>query len=372
MKKARLIVADSENCADMLYATGFNASDPFVYYAVDGREFVVVSQLELARAKSECHSHIKVNDMDDYFSKSDKGRGLKDLVSKVAQVVGVDLWEVPPDFPLIYADALRKLNYNITCVDSLFFPQREIKTEDEINKVIDAMAITELGMKRAIQVLEESEICDNCVVWHKKTLTSEVLRAEIEVELIRNGASPFHTIVASGKQSAEPHNTGSGVILANQPIVIDIFPRVVKNGYWGDMTRTFVKGRASNEVRLAFRAVKEARDNAKAVIKAGITGEQAHKVAFDTLKQHGFETGQKDGVYFGFTHGLGHGVGLEIHEEPRVSPRNKDVLKIGQIITVEPGLYYPEWGGIRLEDIGVVRDDHFQCFNTVATELEIP
>jgi hypothetical protein len=134
----------------------------------------------------------------------------------------------------------------------------------------------------------------------------------------------------------------------------------------------FVKGTASNVVKRAYQAVKEARDKSKSMIKNGTTGLDAYNVALETLNNFGFETGTKDGVAFGFIHGLGHGVGLEIHEAPRVSPANKNGLSSGNVITVEPGLYYPEWGGIRLEDIGVVRDDHFECFNSFPTELEIP
>lgn len=373
MKKARLIVADSESNADLLYACGFSAPDNFVYYAENNEEFIVVSKLELSRAQVESHNHIKVKDIDDYFSKDEKKRGMKELLQKITETVDAGQWEVPSNFPLGYADFLRSRGVCIECVDDLFFPEREVKNESEISKIAEAVQKTERGMKRAILVLEESTINDNnTVLWNGQVLTSEILRAEIEVELIRNGAAPFHTIVACGKDSAEPHNAGSGPIYAHQTIVVDIFPRVVKNGYWGDMTRTFVKGTAPDVVRRAYQAVKEARDNAKNMIQSGVTGELAHSVAFDTLKKHGFETGQKNGIHYGFIHGLGHGVGLEIHEAPRVSPNNTNSLQSGNIITVEPGLYYPEWGGIRLEDIGVVRDDAFECFNTVPSELEIP
>ena len=369
----RLIVADSENNADLLYACGFNACDPFVYFAIDDRESIAVSRLEFSRAKSESHSHIEVFDVDDFFSESEKKRGINDLLLKISEKETVTNWEVPEDFPLAIADFLRANNYLVSCADGLFFPERECKNESEIDKIKDAMKSTEKGMRRAIQVLKEAVINDDSTVnWNDKQLTSDLLRAEIEVELIRNGAAPFHTIVSCGKHSSEPHNAGSGPIYAHKTIVVDIFPRVVKSGYWGDMTRTFVKGKADDIVKRAYTAVKEARDNAKAMIKTGTTGAAAFKVAFDTLVEHGFETGQNEVGHYGFIHGLGHGVGLEIHEAPRVSLNNKNGLEAGNIITIEPGLYYPEWGGIRLEDIGVVRDDSFQCFNTVPSELEIP
>ena len=162
---------------------------------------------------------------------------------------------------------------------------------------------------------------------------------------------------AGGVQGSQPHNAGSGVLYAHTPIVMDIFPRSAETGYWGDLTRTVVKGRAESIVKRAYEAVFEAREHAKSIIRSGLTGAFVHNEAAKVLEKHRFYTGKTDRADFGFFHGLGHGVGLDIHENPRLSPRADTVLAPRSVITIEPGLYYPEWGGIRLEDMVYLKED---------------
>jgi len=181
------------------------------------------------------------------------------------------------------------------------------------------------------------------------------------------------TICAGGSQSACPHDAGSGVLYAGTPIVMDVFPRSMTSGYWGDLTRTMVKGRAPEVVKRAYHAVLEAREHAKTLIRPGAVPEEIHNAAAAMLEKRGFLTGRNDVGDFGFFHGLGHGVGLEIHEAPRLSLRNRTPLKGGEIVTVEPGLYYPEWGGIRLEDMVYVEPSGAcRCLTQVEDFLEIP
>ena len=154
---------------------------------------------------------------------------------------------------------------------------------------------------------------------------------------------------------------------------MDVFPRSMTSGYWGDLTRTMVKGKAPEVVKKAYAAVFEAREFAKTLIRPGAIPEDIHRAAEGVLEKHGFMTGRNDAGDFGFFHGLGHGVGLEIHEAPRLSLRNRTPLKGGEIITVEPGLYYPEWGGIRLEDMVYVESSgSCRCLTEVEDFLEIP
>ena len=165
------------------------------------------------------------------------------------------------------------------------------------------------------------------------------------------------TICAGGLQGAQPHNTGSGVLLADYPVVLDIFPRSATTGYWGDLTRTVVKGTPSDFMRRAYDAVLEAREFAKSCIRIGAIPSEIHKCAENILFKHGFSTGCDEKGDYGFFHGLGHGVGLDIHEGPRISPRNSEPLKAGVVVTDEPGLYYPDQGGIRLEDMVYLNDE---------------
>ena len=203
-------------------------------------------------------------------------------------------------------------------------------------------------------------------------VTSEFLRAELEGNFKKMGYSASRTIIAHGPQGAEPHNIGSGPIRQGEPIVADIFPRSDTTGYWGDMTRTFVKGKAAPVVKRAFNAVLKASETAKSLLRSGAIASEVHNAASEVLKNAGFQTGRtKEGLPCGFFHGLGHGVGLEIHEAPRVSPLNPKPLQAGNVVSIEPGLYYPEWGGIRLEDLVAVTRDSFRNFNTMGMELEL-
>ena len=217
------------------------------------------------------------------------------------------------------------------------------------------------------------EVSDKLILAQGELLTSEILRSEIDVAMVRRGMLPTGTICAGGAQAAQPHNTGSGPLRADWPIVMDIFPRSAESGYWGDLTRTVVKGRASELVRRAYDAVLSARELGKSLVKVGAIPAEIHLAAARKMEEAGFRTGRSDKADFGFFHGLGHGVGLDIHEAPRLSPRNRIPLRGGEIVTVEPGLYYPEWGGIRLEDLMYVSPDGpARCLTEAEDFLEIP
>ncbi len=258
---------------------------------------------------------------------------------------------VPADFPLALADEMRGAGLNVTAEASPFFPERVSKSPAEITAITASQRAAEAGLARAVDILRASEISGDYLFWQGKNLTSEILRAEIDCEILRCGALPTGTICAGGSQGAQPHNAGSGTLKANSPIVMDIFPRSPHSGYWGDLTRTVVRGKAAGTVRKAYEAVLEAREYCQKLIRIGAFGAEIHCAAEAILEKHGFYTGSNSAGQFGFFHGLGHGVGLDIHENPRLSPRARTPLQGGEVVTVEPGLYYPEWGGIRLENL---------------------
>ena len=371
MKKADLIVADSEKSADMLYASGFRAPDPFIYYRRGDEKGIVLSVLEHDRGIRERHPWVKIHRLEEFSS---GGGDTAEVIQALANYLGITEYIVPKDFPLYLADALRGSGLQVACKKDDFFPERRYKSSNEISKISLAMRITEKGMRCACRILAEAHICSNSntLVWQEKTLTSEILRSEINLELMRHGAVAESTIVACGPHSAEPHNTGSGPLFAAKPLVIDIFPRLADTGYWGDITRTFVKGRAPEIVKKAFAAVKATRDYSKELIMAGAVPATVYGEAVKKLEEYGFPTGIKDGRNYGFFHSLGHGVGLEIHENPRMGPKNQTALTGGEVVTVEPGVYYPEWGGVRLEDMVVVTAAGCECITDFETILEIP
>ncbi|MDO9541221.1 MAG: M24 family metallopeptidase, partial [Kiritimatiellia bacterium] len=186
-----------------------------------------------------------------------------------------------------------------------------------------------------------------------KPLTSAAVRDRIDNTARDFGCVCYGTIVAGGRQAVNPHETGWGTLKADEPIVIDIFPQHIKSGYWGDLTRTIVRGTPSPEIQKMYSAVRDAQKTAISKIKPGVTAKKIHNIAVDLFKERGFFTGAKNGKQVGFIHGIGHGIGFEIHENPSVRPVETK-LKEGNVITIEPGLYYHSRGAIRIEDVVLV------------------
>lgn len=364
-----LILASSDKDSNITYASGFHAPDPFIYYSVPDHKGIVVSKLERARAASEAHSGIIVSEMGDFVD-STAQLGMKEVLLAVTERFSGLKWRVPSDFPFFAAKFLENAGVELECVDGQFFPRRQFKTEDEITKIIQGQRLAERGMVKAAEMLSSAEIADDgTLILDGDQLTSERVRFEIDVEIMRGGGRASDTIVSCASAASEPHNLGSGPLLAEATIVIDIFPKG-SDGYHGDLTRTFVVGDPSDIVIAAYEAVRKARDESKKFLKAGVIPSEAHKLASDILRASGFETTKRDGVNRGFFHGLGHGLGLDVHEAPSLSSRNSRPLEVGDVMTVEPGLYYPEWGGVRLEDVVVIRENNCETLTNCPTILD--
>ncbi len=360
MAHARLIYADSEASADLFYATRFFAPDPFLFLQTpNGETHIVVSSLEIDRARRTSTTDA-VHNFDAIKSRwqtahPDQTGSSAKLILFFLQEQGIHQLKTPSNFPLLLADQLRAGNIDIQPDEQSFWPQRAIKTPEEIAFIETALEITASGMATAIEMIRTATIgLDNQLMSAGTPLTSERVRGEIHATLVRSGAAPHHTIVAGGGQGADPHEEGSGTLYAHQPIILDIFPRMEKSGYWGDMTRTVCRGTPPQRLSQAWEAVKAAQEIAFKTIRHGASGAAIHAAVTDTLTQAGFVTStDAQGRQGGFFHGTGHGLGLEIHEAPRISSRD-EILQAGHVVTVEPGLYYPEMGGVRLEDVVVV------------------
>lgn len=347
MKKIiRLIIGSGESCADIRYASGISTPDSFIFYVYDEIRCAIMSPLEIDRARANAKPGVTVAAESEY-----NGPRRVEILSAIAERCHCRDFLVPGDFPLALAEKMRHAGLTVAVAEDSFFPEREFKASAEVQFITAAQRAAEAGLARAVDILKKSSIDGEYLAYNGKVLTSEFLRAEIDCEILRNGMLPTGTICAGGSQCAQPHNAGSGPLKAHAPVVMDIFPRSPESGYWGDLTRTVVRGRASAVVRRAYEAVLEAREYCKSLIRPGAFGAEIHCAAEGILEGHGFFTGSNDAGQFGFFHGLGHGVGMEIHENPRLSPRARTALRGGEVVTVEPGLYYPEWGGIRLEDL---------------------
>jgi Xaa-Pro aminopeptidase len=354
-----LIIASSENSADLLYRTRFFAPDPIIFIEHKGKKIIILSDLELDRGKEEA-SVDEVLSFSEYRkklpSRKRKQAGFTDITNLIFKERRIKSALVPGDFPIKYADELRKLGYRIRYKEGLFFEERLKKTPEEVKFIADSIRKTERAMEHAIEKISSSKIRDGKLFLNGSLLTSEVIKGEINSELSRLGCAASNTIVACAVQSSMPHNRGEGPILANQPIVIDIFPRSQESGYFGDMTRTVVKGEPSEALEKMYQTVLKGQRLGLSLIKHGTNVKDIHGAIVEFFKKSGFETGMIDGKQQGFIHSTGHGLGLDLHEPPRVSFTDT-TLEEGNVITVEPGLYYEKLGGVRIEDVVVVKKD---------------
>lgn len=369
---SRLIVAASDHDPDMLYATRMFAPDAFIFLEHQGKRTIVLSDLEIDRGRREAHADEIVAYSE--FEKELQGKGKKSpafekVLAHFLVKRRVHSAIVPDNFPLRFAEELADMNIRVQASNGLFWPAREAKTEEELRLMRRASSITEKGMARGMEVLAACKARRNKRLdWFGRVLTSEILRAEIESAILHAGGLPANTIVAGGDQACDPHERGSGPLFADSLIILDIFPRDAASGYYGDMTRTVVRGRASEEQRKLWETVREGQSLALKRMKPGADGLAVHNEVKKLFTDRGFATEVRDGRQVGFFHGTGHGLGLEIHEFPRFQ---KTVFKLGQVLTVEPGLYYPGLGGVRIEDTAVVTETGNRVISRFEKRLEI-
>jgi Xaa-Pro aminopeptidase len=371
-KPARLIVAASETDPDMLYTTKFWAPDPFIFLQRNGKRTLVLSDLEIDRGRKQADADefLMFSELEgEVQGKSKNAPAYEKVLAHFLKKRGIKSAIVPANFPLGYAEELTANKIRVRATNGIFWPEREAKSDKEVKMMGDALRITEKGLKRAIEVLKESKPgSGKRLRWRGKTLTSEILRAEIDSAILRTGGVPLGTIVAGGDQACDPHERGFGPLYADSLIILDVFPRDAKTGYFGDMTRTVLRGRASDAQRKLWDTVKGGQALALKRIKAGVDGMAIHKAIQKFFASRGFPTEIRKGRRVGFFHGTGHGLGLEIHEHPRLQ---KVVLKDRQVLTVEPGLYYPGLGGVRLEDVVLVTETGCKILSRFRKQLEI-
>jgi Xaa-Pro aminopeptidase len=375
-KSTILLYAASEIDSNMLYATNFFAPDPYTFIKTkQGKRIMVMSDLEIDRAKatSTAHRVLSLSHYQEQATLRMKGKTPHhaDVISEVFKDLKIRSAVVPENFPASMADRLRKHGIHISIQPDPFFPERLYKTADEVKEIRKALKACEAGMQAAKDVLIKSKIRKGYVEYKGKRLTADFLRKCINSTVFDLGYLPSHTIVAPGKHGCDPHDEGHGPIRANSPIIIDIFPRSEKNGYFGDITRTFVKGKAPEKIAKMYRAVYEGQTGALRAIRDGVKAKDIHQTILDLFEKKGFATGQIDGRMQGFFHGTGHGLGLDIHEPPRIAI-NDVILKKGMVVTVEPGLYYYPIGGIRIEDTIAITKTGIKNLTRFSKTLEIP
>lgn len=366
--RSMLLYSGSFKDANMFYLTGFLAPDPFIFLKkVDEDPLIVVSQMELPRAKKESkvkdvRSYHEYNYMKIVRSASNPRVGGMKFIAHVAKKElgkGKPIY-VPPNFSVMLADVLRSEGLRVKPVFGVVEKARETKERDELEAIASVQKNVEEATSRAIELIANAEIGSDGTLLHreggkKKSLTAGKVRAVFDRTFSERGCvAEEETIVACGPKSARPHYAGDAedVLKANQPIILDVFPRSVKGRYVSDMTRTVVKGRASKSVKRMFESVFAVRNAVLDALRAGVSGSAMQELCFKMFEKAGYETvrGGKQ-TSKGYVHGLGHGVGLEVHEGPSLGELYKFPLEEHNVVTVEPGLYNPRVGGTRIEDV---------------------
>ena len=355
--QALLMVSASEGDANMLYAAGFFVPDPFIYFRHKNTAYVVMSDLEIDRAKRQARADrvLSLSQQQRKLRKLGKAPTFIEILVLLFRERGIRSLLVPANFSVLLADQLRAKGFSVQVKRDPFFAEREIKNNEEVRQIAESLRVAVLGLVAGIRVLKRTKFGrDGYLYLNGTKLTSETLKTAVNTTIMAQGWLPSHTIISSGNQCVDPHHEGTGPIKANTSIIFDIFPRSQKNGYFGDLSRTVVRGRASERLKKIYATVQDGQKIGFDLIRDGLNGKEVHQKILDLFASRGFRTGKINGRMQGFFHGTGHGLGLDIHEAPRIAPVDA-TLKAGHVVTVEPGLYYLGVGGVRLEDVVLVQ-----------------
>jgi len=375
MKKppdARLIYAASETDADILYPTAFFAPDPFLFIQKGRTRYLVMSDLEMDRARKQATVD-RVLSWTKVAAPVEKG-GKKarpaEVIALALRQLGLRRAAVPESFPLGLAMELDARGVRLDLLPDPFWPEREIKEPREVRAIELSLRAAEAGLLAGIEALRGCRVRSGWLWRDGRRFTAEDLRSVVNTRMMSDGYLPSHTICAHGDQAVDPHEEGHGPIRANTPIVMDIFPRSEKTGYFGDLTRTVVRGKASFALHQLYAIVHEGVRLGHRRLREGVEGMDVHREIQALFERQGYPTGVQDGRMQGFFHGTGHGVGLQIHEAPSLGKRPNQ-LRAGHVVTVEPGLYYLGLGGVRIEDMALVTRAGSRCLTRVPKQLEV-
>jgi len=378
-----LFYADGYRFPDVYHATRFLAPDPVI--ALEGIEelVLVVSSLEEGRARKESRATTVVN-MNEFGAQELSARGISGtefwatLMKRFLDARSIRRVSVPPYFPLAEADRLREMGVELVVANDLR-ERRRTKRPDEIDAIEAAQRATEAGWREGVDAIRRAKMRpDKTLELDGAVFTAERLRAIVEAALLARGYASDGAICAPGAQAADPHQIGTGPLHAGEPIVMDIFPQHKQTRYWADMTRTVSKGEPPAPIRKIYDVVMRAQDAGITALRPGVTGREVHELVEDIIWEAGYDTlrpGQKkdpaDPTPRGFIHSTGHGVGLEIHEAPAIARSGTKPLLVGDVVTIEPGVYDPVIGGVRLEDMLVITETGARNLTQAPRELVV-
>jgi Xaa-Pro aminopeptidase len=360
-----LIYADTIRSPEMRHEVPIGIGDAFLYAELDGVRHIVISSIELPLVEKldglEVHAAEEFG-MDELRRSGVAGSEIWDeLAVRAVRGLGVEAAHVPAAFPLLLADRLRAEGVELTPDRGLFDRRRRVKSGAELEGIRRAQAAAEAGMGAARDLLARAPRNGGGLEDDGEPLTTGRVKTAIRLAFIAHGATCDEFVVSHGSQSAIGHHLGEGRLAPDEPILIDIWPRDDASACSADMTRTFVVGEPSAEVAEWHRLCLEALDRAVADIRAGVSGRSVYDGSCEIFEAAGYPTQRTkqpgEVLADGFYHSLGHGVGLEVHEEPGLGISGHDELVAGDVLAIEPGLYRAGGGGVRLEDLVLVPED---------------
>jgi Xaa-Pro aminopeptidase len=377
MKHDAILMYSSTESADMRHVIPHDVHDAFLYAEVGDAKFTAIKSLEAARMQGV--PGMTVFPLEtlgfDGFRAEGQSPAIAELNSLVAACVriGITAASVPPTFPLEVADHLRANGIVLDVDREEFVLRRRVKTPTELAGIRRAQVAAEAGVATVAAALERATIgADGGLLLDGEPLTCENLKIDIRAAFLRNGCDDAGLIVAHGEQTCIGHHAGSGQIFEGEPITVDICPRDQESGGNSDMTRTFVKGEVDEELAFYYRIVKESFDNTLAAIRPGLPVAELHRISCEPIIAAGQPTqlnkAPGEVLTEGYFHSLGHGIGLEVHEDPSLN-QNDAVLIAGDVIAIEPGCYRQGFGGVRLEDIVLVTETGYELITDYPYEL---
>ena len=378
MADAVLIYGDSFRSADMRHAVPLGVPDPFLYAEEHGTRHVFTSSMEAARVRELGLFEVHIGEELGFDELLQSGLGWREIGAQLAvravAGIGVTRASVPENFPVWLADRLRAEGIELDVDQELFDDRRRAKTEAQVAGLRRAQRAAEAAMDTCRDLLRRSEIVGDELRLDGEQLTVERVKADMNVAFATHDTTADEYIVAPGAQGAVGHDMGSGPIPPHAPLVVDIFPRDNGSAVFTDMTRTFVVGDVPDDVREWHRLCKEALDAAVAEVRAGAETRAVFDITCDIFEAAGEPTQRTktpgEPLVDGFFHGLGHGVGLEVHEEPGMGLLSEKTFVAGDVVTVEPGLYRAGYGGVRLEDIVLVTGSGAEVITDYPYDLE--
>jgi Xaa-Pro aminopeptidase len=372
-----LIYGDTMRSPELRHEVPVPIADAFLYAEKGDRRIAILHSLEIPRVRADA-PNLEIVPLEDLGSDELFTQGLQgwevmlELAVRACRKLGIERASIPESFPVGHADHLRANGIELAVERDLFDNRRRSKNETELRGIRNAQKACETALDASRELLRRAQSNGVGLEVDGRPLTCERLKRVIEDVFADHEVEGSEMIVAHGPQTAVGHDMGSGQIAANEPIVFDLFPKDKATGCYADMTRTYVVGEPSDEVKEWYRLVKDALETSTAGVKPGVNGRKLYEEVCDIFHEAGYKTQlhKEPGEVLedGFFHGLGHGVGLEVHELPSLGRIGHDLIP-GDVVTVEPGLYRSGYGGLRLEDLVLVTKDGHEVLTDYPYDL---